>query len=233
MKKKIPLQVLEILEPFLKKESVLFHTIDPGNFLLKFKDKDDKSDFYFNIEEYRLEGDLLLLLDFKPFNKLSTDNKRVRINATQLEAYFSAWSELLYGYQQINSIYDDPILEAFTKEFYTEFKSVDVDSDINPFSTKQILLLDEYLEYVENEIENYQTENNKIEIQAIKQDVIELRESLTKKSKKWVTQKFSLICAKLSKQGPKLIKEFLSESKKLAIKEGIKILYEKAIEIVS
>jgi len=90
LKKKIPLSILEMLEPFLLKGIKDIKLISPDNFLLKFIDNDDKSDFFFYIEEYKVErGAVSLLVDRKPRSKDSVDNYRTWIEAKTLEQYFN------------------------------------------------------------------------------------------------------------------------------------------------
>ena len=233
MTKKIPLQILETIEPYLNKKGTSFETVDPNGLLLKFVDKDNNSDFYFNIESYKMEGGFQLLIDWKPSSKQTIANRKVWIKAEQLDAFFINWLTLLEGYEKVKSIFDDPILEAFAEEYFTEFEIVDEDAEIKPFSTKQVLLLDEHLDNIQKKIKEFQTEENKVEIQKIQDDVTELRENLTKKSKKWVIKKLSKVWAKITKQGTKLMKEFLTEAKKHAIKEGVKFVFEKGIDLVS
>lgn len=233
MKKKIPLQVLETIEPYVNKKGTSFESIEPKNFLLKFIDKDDNSDFYFNVEEYKIESDFKLLIDFKPQSKQSTANRKTWIKANLLETHFTNWLKLLEGYDKVKTVFDDPILEAFADEYFTEFEIIDEDADVKPFSTKQVLLLDTHLESIQKKIDKFQTPENKAEIDKIKSNVEELRNNLTKKSKKWVIKQVSKIWAQITKQGPKLMKEFLSETKKHAIKEGVKFLFDKGADLIN
>lgn len=232
MKKKIPLQVLETIEPFVNKRGTSFDSIEPNDFLLRFVDKDEKSDFYFNVEGHRMENGFQLLIDWKPMNKQSIMNRRMWVKAEQLETYLSNWIILLEGYEKVKTFFDDPILDAFAEEYFTEFEIIDEDAELKPFTTKQVFILDDHLDYIQNKIDKFQTEENKIEIQEIKNDVVELRNNLTKKPKKWVIKQLSKIWAKITKQGPKLMKEFLNETKKLAIKEGVKLVFEKGIDLI-
>lgn len=232
MKKKIPLQVLETIEPFINKIGNTFDAINPDNFLLKFIDKDEKSDFYFNVEEYKIEQSLLLIIDYKPMNKQSINNKRMWIKAESLETHFNNWLNLLEGYEKVKTVFDDPILETFAEEYYIEFEIVEENAETKPFTTKQILLLDSHLNNIQTKIEKYKTEENSNEIDQIKADVIELRNNLTRKSKKWVIKQLSKVWAQITKQGPKLMKEFLNETKKLAIKEGVKFIVENGIDFI-
>jgi hypothetical protein len=226
MKKKIPLQVLETIEPYVNKKGSMFESIEPSNFLLKFIDKDIESDFYFNVESYKIDSAFQLLIDWKPFNKQSIENKRIWIHANQLENSFNDWLNLLKGYETVKTVFDDPILKAFEDEYYSEFEIVDDEEvDVKPFSPKQILQLDEYLETIQNRIDEFQTNENNAEIECIKSKIEELRNNITKQSRKWVVKQLSNLWAQITKQGPKLMKEFLSEEKKHMIKEGVKSLY--------
>jgi len=233
MKKKIPLQVLETIEPYVKNKGVSFESVDSSGFLLKFIDKDNTSDFYFNVEEYKMDPSFQLLIDWKPINKQSIQNRKAWIKAEQLNTHFTNWLTLLEGYEKVKSVFDDPIIEAFTEEYYSEFEIIDTEADVKPFSTKQILLLDSHLENIEKKIEKFQTEENKLAIQKIKDNVAELRQNLTKKPKKWVIKQLSKVWAEITKQGPKFIKEFLNETKKTAIKESVKFIFENGINLIN
>lgn len=233
MKKNTPLQVLQTLEPYLTNNSPLCELTQPGDLLMKFKDKDDDSDFYFNILQYKTDTEFLLLIEWKPMTSNTVSNKQMWIKASLLETYFKNWIDLLRAYENVKTIFDDPIIEAFADEYYTEFEIIDDDANEKPFKTKQILLLNEHLEDIHNRIGEFIDEENKTEIQEIINDVIELRANLSKKSKKWVIKNLSLVWAKITKQGPVFMKEFLSETSKFVIKEGVKFIYEKGIDLLT
>jgi hypothetical protein len=233
VKKKIPLQVLETIEPYVNKKGETFHSSDPQKFLLKFDDKEDGSDFYFNVESYKNDQGFQLLIDWKPINKQSVANKKMWIKAESLDNYFTNWLKLLEGYDKVRTVFDDPIIEAFTEEYFSEFEIIDEDADTKPFKTNQVLLLDKHLSTIHKKIEKHKTEDNQSEIEAIQSDVLDLKSNLTRKSKKWVIQRLSKIWAKITKQGPHLMKEFLSETKKQAIKEGVKLIIEKGTDFIT
>lgn len=224
MKKKVPLQVLEILEPYVNKNATNFKSIDPDKCLLRLIDKDENSDFYFNIVEYKADSSLQLRIDFKPKSKLSIDRGYVWIRANLLEHYFSNWLKILEGYDKVSTAFDDPILKTFEEEYFSMFEIIDEDAGIQPFSTKQILLLDAYLETIHEGIDKYQRNENKEEIHKIKTDVEELRNNITKNSKKWVVRQLSKVWAQISKLGPRIMKEFIFDGQLHLIKEGVKLL---------
>jgi hypothetical protein len=222
MKKKVPLQVHEFMEPYLDKKGEHFQSIDANGFMLKFIDVDDESDFYFNIEEYKLDREFQLLIDFKPTNKQNLANRRTWIKAQDLQTQFSNWIKILEGYSKVRTVYDDPIIESFANEYYDEFELIDEDADKVPLNTEQILLLDNHLILIENGLEKYITQENALEIKRIQEGISDLKNNLTKKSKKWVFKKLSKIWGQIAKQGVPLIKEFLTEVRKEFIKQGVK-----------
>ncbi|PJJ08052.1 hypothetical protein CLU83_1282 [Flavobacterium sp. 1] len=233
MKKKIPLQILKALEPLLKENSSLFEIILQDEYIIKIIDKDKNSDFYFLIESFTTYPKFTLLVNRKPANDFTKSVNRGSVLADQIGNEFKKWLDILEGYEKVNSIFDDPIIEAFASEYYSEFEIIDEDAGIKPFNIKQILLLDEHLENIEINIERHLTATNKVELEEILNEVIELRENLTKRPKKWVIKKLSFVWAKISKQGPVFIKEFLSESSKLIIKESVKFIFNKGIDLLN
>jgi hypothetical protein len=158
----------------------------------------------------------------------STNNNQDKIqnwiDISSLNTQFQAWLNLLKEYETVNSFFDDPITKAFEEEFYSEFEIIEENADKEPFKTKQILFLDEYLETVSEGLKEQINDQNKNALEEIQEDISTLRNQLTVKSKKWVVKYLSKICAKIAKQGIKFIKEFLSETKKEIIKQSIKRL---------
>lgn len=224
-KKDLPLAILKALEPYVGLKGDKFEVIEPKENLLKVIDKDVDSDFHFTIEKYQKASNsntFQFLMTRSPKNSNDNGSYQTWVEVSGLGGQFDAWLKLLNEYETVNSFFDDPITKSFKEEFYSEFEIIDDDADTNPLNTKQILLLDSYLETVENKLTEFTNETNSQDIQEIKEEILLLRENLTKKSKKWVVSKLTTIWAIIAKQGTKFIKEFLSESKKEIIKQGVK-----------
>ena len=224
-KKDLPLAILKALEPYVRLKGSKFEVIDPKEKLLIVIDKDIDSSFHFTIEQYQKNNSnntFQFLMVRSPKNINDNGDYRTWVEISNLGEQFDTWIKLLEEYENVNSFFDDPITKSFRDEFYAEFEIIDDDAETNPLNTKQILLLDSYLDSVDNKLSNFITENNTQEIQEIKEEIFLLRENLTKKSKKWVISKLTNIWAKIAKQGTTFIKEFLSDSKKEIIKQGIK-----------
>lgn len=227
-KKKLPLRILKSLEPFVNLIGEKFKVLEPKGNLLLVSDIDSESDFYFKIEQYQKKqnGSFQFLMDRKPNSEDDPEKYRTWIEIKHLETEFKRWLNLLEEYETTESFFDDPILDSFKEEYYAEFEIINEDADRKPLNTKQILLLDSHLEYIEEKIDNYKNEKNEEIVSEIKNNVIELRENLTTKSKKWVVNRLATIWAKLSKQGTKFIKEFVNQTKTEGIKQGAKALIE-------
>jgi hypothetical protein len=232
MKKKLPLEILKSLEKFVSLQGEQFDVIEPGNFLLRVKDKDPKSDFYFNVEQYKYDSAFRLLIDFKPKDSKSVGNNQIWILEKELQSYFDAWLILLKAYDKVKSFYDDPIIRTFADNYYAEFEIVDENANVEPFLPKQILMIDKHLDSISKGITKYKHAKNAMEIDEIKEDIRELRDNLASKSKKWIVKRLSIIWAKITKQGPKLMKDLLSETKKQLIIEGAKMIITTGIEIL-
>jgi hypothetical protein len=165
-----------------------------------------------------------------PKNQNDNEDYKAWVDVNDLNAHFDTWIKLLKEYETVKSFYDDPIADSFKDEFYAEFEIVDEDADVNPFKINQILFLDAYLQNIDKVLDDFTEEQNTSDIQDIKRDIGVLRENLTTKPKKWVIEKLSKVCAKISKQGTKFIREFFSDAKKELMKQGIKGLINIAVE---
>lgn len=226
-KKTIPLVILKAFESFVDLKGDLFIVSQPDNQLLKIVDNDIDSKFYFTAAQYEKQqnGSYKLLIDYKPVSQSDPAKNAVWIDVKELQNYFKNWLDLLEEYEKVKSFFDDPILKSFTDEYYAEFEILDDDdAQVKPLSINQIILIDQHLEFIEENIDKYETVLNKNQLQEIKNDIINLRNNLTNQSKAWVVKHLSKTWAKLTKQGTRFLKDFLNEAKKQAITEGIKFL---------
>lgn len=227
-KKDLPLVILKSLEPFVNMRGEKFEVIEPKDNLLKVIDKECESNFHFTIEKYKKtnRGTFQFLMKRSPQSQNENTEIQTWLEISQLKGQFDAWIKLLDEYDSVNSFFDDPIINSFKDEFYAEFEIIDEEAEIKPLNTKQILLLDSYLEKVNDKLDEYKTKGNIEEIQEIQEEIEILKGNLTIKSKKWVVNRLSIIWARIAKKGTKYIKEFLTESKKELIKQGVKGLIE-------
>ncbi|RQO33767.1 hypothetical protein DBR39_22615 [Chryseobacterium sp. KBW03] len=234
-KKNLPLSVLKALEPFVGLQGKLFTIEDPGNNLVNAKDKDPSSKFYYVIEKYEIasDGREIYSVNYSPKDEKEVKATYIRILRDDLTTNFNNWVLSLENYGKVKSFYDDPILESYEEEFFSNFEFVDEDADIRPFKTTQILQLDYLLEQVSSRLIEMVDDNNRQEIQSIITEISEVRENLPTRSQKWIVEHVSKIYAKIAKQGMKFMKEFWAEGKKEIIKNIVKGIIEHGPDILN
>lgn len=222
-KKEFPLSVLQTIEGLMKTESPHFEVTDPGESLLRFKDKDPKSDFYFEIKSYKFDAStkLQLIISYKPRHRDIPTTHEKTVDAKLLGGSLKNWSDLLGEYEQI-TIFDDPILKQYEDEFLTEFEILDSDADTNSYGFDTQILIDKYLDYCSLKLTEHKTDENKEEVEKIENEIKELKTSQTQLTKRKVVQKLSRIWAKTRKFGLNLLKDVYQEAKKEIIKQLIK-----------
>ena len=222
-KRRIPLAVLEILEPFLTKTSELVEFGDTENEqLLKFVDKDPNSDFYFIIEKSKFEsGKLVVLLTQAPKNRDVIDKYTFWTHGTHLETQFNEWLTIVERYTTIKSTFDDPILKQYEEEFFTDFEIIDNDANFKSFDFNQQLFLEDYLDKVIISLETQTDKENEDQLNEITNDINDLKKKLTVTTKKATIEKLVKIWAKIRKVGLPLIKEAYVQVRNELIKQLI------------
>jgi hypothetical protein len=207
-KKKIPLVVLELIEPYLSNGINSIRLVDPGNGLLKFIDADEKSDFYLTVTEAKYDNKALFLtIDSKPRSKEIVDAYQTSLDSSLFDNFIKHWVGLIDRYNNIKSIYEDPIEKKYQEDFIAELEILDSDADVNSFNLNQQIWLDTYLDKVILEIENVDTNNEMSDLQEIKEAANELKTDLTKLTKRIIIQKLSKIWAKAQKHGLVILKQ--------------------------
>jgi hypothetical protein len=196
--------------------------------LIKFIDTDEVSPFFFRIVKYEEQK---FLIERSPISESSVSVSANWYEINKIENIFEAWINLLESYETTPTVFDNPILDSFEKEYFDEFEILEEDQH-KPLENDKILLLDEYLENLTNSLSKYKTEENKSKIEDIQSNIILLQENLTNNSRKEVAQKISKIFAKIKSLGTKYLKEFITEGKKQLISKGVKFLIENGPKII-
>jgi hypothetical protein len=222
IKKQIPLTVLELLEPYLVKGIDSIKLVQPDSGLLKFVDVDEKSEFFYFIKQAKYESkQLLILLERKPRNKEIVANHETWIDSSTLENNFNEWVDLLNRYNNIKTIYDDPIEKKYQDEFFAEFEIIDEDADLNSFGLNQQIWIDNYLDKVILAIDKFDSNNEMSDLQELKINTQELKNDLTKLTKKVIIKRLSKIWARARKHGLEILKEIYIEFRNELIKQII------------
>lgn len=222
MKKKLSLSVLHQLEPFIHLEGVLFKKMDYDNSLLFLRDVDEGSEFYFKISESRIDQNReKLRIEYKPWNKSSTNYFNGLVEVSKFQEYFSKWCSLLLEYEKVDSFFDDPILKAYEEDFFSDFEFVENDLNNKPPTIKQVKFLHIYLEQYSLKLKEFENLEPSSEVELIQNEIKHIQQNLTLKPKTWIAKKLSGIWARTTKFGIKVFEDFASEEIRLRIKDVI------------
>lgn len=225
MKKRIPIALRKILdeESLGVKDLVDFKTKE-GSIII-FTESDTQSTYYFQVVSVESKSDPLIKINYYPSNDQNLIPYSGDVKLSQFRGHFKKWADLLIQANTVSPLFDDPITTSFKEDYFCEFEIIDEEKD-KPLKPNQILLLDEYFEEVAKGIDKYKNASNSEQIADIKNDINELREKLSSKTKLWIANKVSWIWAKMTKLGAKFIKDFVDEGNKQIVKESVSQLIE-------
>jgi hypothetical protein len=210
-KKDLPLVVLKAIEPYLKKHDTKYEIIDPKDSILKIIDSDPTSDFFIEILKSEISGGKTVLnIAFKPKNRSNTNFHTLPIEYTSFDKYFQSWVAMLDEYEKVDSIYDDPIVKQNAEKFFQKFDILDEDADYTTFDLEQQLFLEEYLINTKEKLKSLkdgQSKDKVAELDELEKDADEIRNVLTKDSKRKIIRRLSIFFGKAQKSGLEVIKE--------------------------
>ncbi|MEQ8904139.1 hypothetical protein [Ekhidna sp.] len=215
-KRDLPLSILKAIEPIANKKSDLFRIKDKDGFLFCFEDNHEDPKHHFEIKSHKKNGNTLLLqVNIKPKGENDPSEWSADLQVTQIADYFKKWISNLDGYRSM-TFFDDPLLNQYQKEFYSDFEIIDPDADENSYDLNTQMWLDKYLEQSLQLLESYPSNS---EIELIKSDLKNIKENQTKLTKRKVVEALSKVYAKARKYGLKLLHELYHEAKKEIIKQ--------------
>lgn len=223
MKKKTGIKVWEEIQRVLDENPGLFVRVEPHNQALRLEDVDPDSDFFF---EFGIQkADNQFELKFKPDHPDHVHISHENVDQQTLAVRLQLWLDILEMYTKIASPYDDPITDAYTREFKEAFNLVDEDANVAPYDLERQIYISEYLLRVKGFLKEHKenaTEPEKLELDALELDRADLEKNLTKLTKNQVVQKLASFWAKCRKFGLPLLKDVYQEAKKEVIKSLVK-----------
>lgn len=231
--KNLPVIVLRALKDFISsldtKHANLFHLDNSDTCLLKLTDNDQTSGFYFTIEKFDPTNGLYV--SRKPENKSRTNGVQTWISPKDIATYFKIWNDCLIEYAELEEFYKDPYLKNLEDQFLTDF-NLQEDTKADPLSLKQIYFLEESLTKIEDEIVNYKNEIDNEQIALIVQETKYIKSHLGKQTKEWVAKKVSGVLAKITIEGPGVLKSIFKEMGKELMSQGVKYLLEHGDKLI-
>lgn len=214
-KKQIPLQVLNLIEPLLEQHKDLVAKAPTEEYLYKIIDKDPQSDFVFLVKTSIMrDGVLKCDINWKPGDVNNIELVGNVFDMENVKTFFVRWVGWIKAYNNLRSVYDDPILKAYEEEVFVTLSSNDPDADEKPFEYDRQLLIDEYLEKVIRSLEAFKKEagDKAPEVQSLIQEGTELKDSQTSYTKNGVLKAISRFMAKIRKTNLKVFRTIFGKA---------------------
>jgi len=130
------------------------------------------------------------------------------------------WSSIIQAYNEIPFFReDDKMVSKYTEEFFEEYKILEDGADKEPFDLEKQVLIDKYLESSILFLEQYEQENEDVDLTDAKNEAQQLKKNLTNLSKNQVVKGLAKFWAKCRKKGLPILKEVFFELAKEIVKE--------------
>jgi hypothetical protein len=228
MKKNIPLEVLEKLEPLLAEYDMHIRLVDDPGYAYQIFDADPKSTFYFFIQHQRSDGQHEV--KYKPMNGAMMSEAAAIVSRGELPQFVENWLMLLEAYDKfVDSSYKKSI-HQYQKEFFEDIKIIDPDPDNTFLNVDQQIALYDYIENIKELLPEYKQKASveKVrELDSIAEDCEAFQENITILTKSQTIKALTKIWAKARRFGIPLLKKVLTEFGK----EAIKALVKEGVEI--
>lgn len=223
MKKKIPIGLRKILDAESSGLNEIFITEFTNDCIIRFKDIDINSDYFFEISKINLSqvlNDTSYTLKYKPTNELTTEPGGMNVKLSGFGEYFKRWKTLLIESNKESPLFDDYFTQTYFEELEPKFEILEEDSNFKPYSIEQQKRIIQFLENVEKILKEQKTEPK--EIKETIELITETKNNISKTTKKNVVKNIRKIIAKGFKigleVGQKLLIEFSTElAKKLLL----------------
>lgn len=219
MKKRIPYQLLEVLNPTRNNKINLISRIDSADLMLLLKDKDPESDFRFSIKPSETkQGTPYYLVSMKPkdLNVLKTFSGEYPLES--IVSLLDKWLDIIEKFNNVHTIFDDPIVQKSQEKFEEEYLILDEDANFYPFDLGQQIYIDNYLTTVISKVlalKEGKSDSQKQELDLISEEAESIKHIITKESKNAIVKRLSRLWALAHKAGLPVLKEvftnFLSD----------------------
>ncbi len=231
VKSKLSLSLLKGISSILKANSDKITLSTSKEFLVTIKDNNPNYDFFFRIdkEELSKEKNMVIVSSrCRPFSEVENGANDSRFLLPDFLEKLNQWFKNIETYK-IEKLIEDRFEKQYQEEFYRDFKIIDEDALTNSFNFQQQLLLNKYIERVEEHL-NLSEELTKEEKDELLNESHTLKREVSTETKDNYLKQQSLFWAKIRKKSIKLcefaIKEFSKEVIKEFVKRGITITWD-------
>jgi len=211
MKKKVPLDLLQALQPSANPNLRFAKIVKDPNSIVLLIDKEEESDYYFKIARgENRQGVFNYYIEMMPktVNLLKKHETWCPIDV--VIKYLTKWLSILESYSEVEDIFEDPIIRQYQKNFEDQFKIVDNGADFYGFNLDQQMYLKIYLEETKSkfvQLVNGRSTEEIIIIEEIFEEINEAQTNLTKETKNQIIKRLSKIWAKSQKIGLEVLRE--------------------------
>jgi len=215
MKKDIPLEVLEVIEPLLKglPLTISIKKERDKGYILKLVDNDPESSFHFTLKEQRSSNGK----DYYTYycapgsvSRMESPTRHVEIGG--LRKVIIEWVEIVQRYEEIDIFDADPITRNYQEKFYEKWRMVDPLAEREPFDYEHQEGISRYLSYVEEKMNAYKNEENRGEVEKAILDIQDLKKKITRLPKNGVIRRLAKIWGRTQSLGLDILKEILTST---------------------
>lgn len=230
----MPLELIRAMNVLEQLDVTDLTNVNDTDAYLLIKDPDPSSDFFFSVLDIKIHNDSKThrgptppsyLIKYKPVNDINVSSYELLIAADQLKVIYAKWKRRINEYSEHipQQLTNDPILEQYEEDFFSDFEMTDEDADIHSFSTKEQLRIDAYLTYIIKRLEVYKEKSDtkqaiKDEVEGVIDAAKVLQETQTKLTKNQVAKRLANILAQCKKVSLKVLGEVKSEVVKGLVK---------------
>lgn len=211
MKKKIPLAILEALQPLADSNLELVKPVKNGEIIFHLIDKDEESNFFYQVVRQELSNGVPgYIVEYQPRSKDDVSKYKVWLKLDQVISSVQSWLTLIAAYNKIQTVYDDPIIKSNQERFEKQFDIIDEDAEYAAFDLTQQIYLDDYLNSTRAKLlalKDGKTELEVAELTELENEASEIQKNLTKEPKKAIVKRLAKFWAKAQKIGLDVIKE--------------------------
>lgn len=225
IRKNYPIELLKIIEPICQ-QNLDYIKPDKASKNYRLLDKYPNSDFFFEIfQDFKQQGTTnFVSVLIKPTSGNFPQIYNNQISYREVGNKLSYWIRIIQEAAKLKSIYDDEIVKGYQQEFFRELQ-IDIQDD-SPVSFKDLPKLEEYIDFIESEINNIN--DSEPEKEEIKLLCSNLKTNITKESKSEIFKQITMTWALFTKtKGYRYTKKIIQKLLDLTLP----VLAEKTINI--
>ena len=227
MKRRLPVTVWQAIQPLIDEYRPLVIPVMDEDVALTLKDSNPDSDFYFRCHPMADTG--RYQVEHKPQSQTYNGLNRQDVELKDLVMWLRQWLEVLDAYDKLQTVYDDPVLQGYEREFASYFVLADAD-EFEPMDFSGQRYLIRYLDQVNDRLRHQQSsapDHKAEQIGGLLRESETLKNEMPELSKNQTVRRLIKIWSKARKFSVDLVVDLLTEFKK----EGLKLLVKGALDV--